>query len=78
MNTYIPSTRIITFGCRDSIFVYPPNCVLIPKKPYRVHGDVFEAKEYLKGRGIKIPKVVIHESGISRNFGGNKGIHKIN
>lgn len=77
MNTYIPTPRIITFGCRDKIYVYPPSCTLIPRKPYKVHADVFGAKMYLKDMGIESPSVIIHDSYYRKLRGGNHGVHKI-
>ena len=77
MNTYIPATRIVTFGHRDCVYVYPPNCELIPRKPYRTHADVFEAKQYLKDKGFENPSVIIQNDYTRRLFGGNRGVHKI-
>ena len=52
-------TKIITFSCRDSVHVYPPKCGLIPRTPYRVHNNIYDAVKYLESRGVIEPKVII-------------------
>lgn len=50
--------KVVTFCCSDKIHVYRADSSVYPAYPYRAHKSIKSAKESLKNRGIKKPKVI--------------------
>lgn len=50
---------IVTFGCQQSIFVFPDKGSTLPMYPYKMHTNMKKAKQYMKDkRGIHKPKII--------------------
>lgn len=62
--------RIITFGCSDYVHVYEVGCSELPRRPYRSHDSVKDAKEHLEIRGVKSPPTKVYEKN-------NRGTYKL-
>ena len=68
--------KILTFGCRNEIYIYPPQCWNCPNPPYTNHNTIKEAEHHLKSRGVKNILKVIYPSRSRDRLNGNKQIHQ--
>ena len=56
----IIKSLVVTFICSNKIHVYSGKTGFKPRRPYKIHGSVEDAKKYLEEeRGVKEPNVLL-------------------
>lgn len=56
-------TKVVTFSCSETVYVYEEGCGVLPRWPYMTHGSVKEASEYLARKTGKEVKVKTYRNG---------------